>query len=48
MAVQKKAGIKVIDMGKGFAEQAEEAYWADLAKGDPAFVKKIRPLMSGK
>lgn len=48
MAVQQKAGIKAVDMGKGFAEQAEEAYWADLAKGDAAFVKKIRPLMSGK
>lgn len=48
MAMQKKSGIKVVDMGKGFAEQAEEAYWADLAKGDPEFVKKIRPLMSGK
>lgn len=48
MAVQKKAGIKAVDLGAGFAQQAEEAYWADLAKGDPAFVKKIRPLMSGK
>ena len=48
MSVQQKAGIKAIDLGPGFAEQAEEAYWADLAKGDPEFVKKIRPLMSGK
>jgi TRAP-type transport system periplasmic protein len=47
-SLQQKAGIKAVDMGAGFAQQAEEAYWADLAKGDPEFVKKIRPLMSGK
>jgi TRAP-type C4-dicarboxylate transport system substrate-binding protein len=47
-SVQQKSGIKAVDMGAGFAQQAEEAYWADLAKGDPEFVKKIRPLMSGK
>jgi hypothetical protein len=28
--------------------RAEEIYWQDLAKGDPEFVKKIRPLLSGK
>ena len=44
-AAQKKAGIKVIDLGPGFAEAAEEIYWSDLAKGDPEFVKKIRPLL---
>ena len=48
MATQQKAGIKAVDLGPRFAEQAEEAYWADLAKGDPEFVKKVRPLMSGK
>ena len=47
-AAQKKAGVQYVDMGPGFAEQAEEAYWADLAKGDPEFVKKIRPLLGGK
>ncbi|MGW8269788.1 MAG: TRAP transporter substrate-binding protein DctP [Burkholderiales bacterium] len=44
-AAQKKAGIKAVDLGPGFAERAEEIYWSDLAKGDPEFVKKIRPLL---
>jgi hypothetical protein len=48
MAAQAKAGIKVVDMGAAFANEAEEIYWQDLAKGDPEFVKKIRPLLSGK
>ncbi|MCG6875801.1 MAG: ABC transporter substrate-binding protein [Betaproteobacteria bacterium] len=47
-AAQAKAGIKTVDMGADFARQAEEIYWQDLAKGDPEFVKKIRPLLSGK
>jgi TRAP-type C4-dicarboxylate transport system substrate-binding protein len=47
-ATQKKAGIQYVDLGPGFSNQAEEAYWADLAKGDPEFVKKIRPLMEAK
>ena len=46
LAEQKKAGIKVVDLGQKFADEAEEIYWADLAKGDPEFVKKIRPLLS--
>ena len=48
LAVQEKAGIKAVDLGPDFANQAEEIYWQDLAKGDPEFVKKIRPLLSGK
>ncbi len=47
-AKQEKAGVKAVDMGADFARQAEEIYWQDLAKGDPGFVKKIRPLLSGK
>lgn len=47
-AAQEKAGIKAVDMGASFAMQAEEIYWQDLAKGDPEFVGKIRPLLSGK
>lgn len=47
-AAQKAAGIQVVDMGEAFARNAEEIYWADLAKGDPEFVQKIRPLLSGK
>lgn len=47
-AAQKAAKIKRVDMGAAFAAKAEEIYWGDLAKGDPDFVKKIRPLLSGK
>jgi len=47
-ADQKKAGVQYVDHGPGFAKQAEEAYWADLEKGDAEFVKKIRPLLEGK
>jgi len=45
-AAQKQAGIQYVDLGADFAARAEETYWADLAKGDPEFVKKIRPLLS--
>lgn len=48
LALQDKAGIKAVDMGPDFALRAEEIYWQDLAKGDPEFVKKVRPLLSGK
>ncbi len=44
-AVQDKAGIKEVDLGPAFAEQAEELYWEVLAKGNPEFVKKVRPLL---
>lgn len=44
-AAQAKAGIKTVDMGAAFAGAGEEIYWGDLAKGDAAFVKKIRPLL---
>jgi len=47
-AAQKAAGIQVVDMGEAFARNAEEIYWSDLAKGDAEFVRKIRPLLSGK
>lgn len=47
-AAQKAANIQVVDMGAAFATNAEEIYWSDLAKGDVDFVKKIRPLLSGK
>jgi hypothetical protein len=47
-AAQAKSGVQAVDMGADFAKRAEEIYWQDLAKGDPEFVKKIRPLLSGK
>jgi TRAP-type C4-dicarboxylate transport system substrate-binding protein len=47
-AAQDQAGIRYVDLGAGFAQKAEELYWEVLAKGDPEFVKKVRPLLSGK
>jgi TRAP-type C4-dicarboxylate transport system substrate-binding protein len=47
-AQQQKSGVQTVDMGADFALKAEEIYWQDLAKGDPEFVGKIRPLLSGK
>jgi TRAP-type C4-dicarboxylate transport system substrate-binding protein len=47
-AAQDQAGIRYVDLGAGFAQKAEELYWEVLAKGDPGFVKKVRPLLSGK
>jgi TRAP-type C4-dicarboxylate transport system substrate-binding protein len=45
-AVQDQAGIQYVDLGAGFSRQAEELYWEVLAKGNPEFVRKIRPLLS--
>jgi TRAP-type C4-dicarboxylate transport system substrate-binding protein len=47
-AVQDKAGIKYVDLGPGFAQKAEDLYWEMMAKGNPEFVRKVRPLLSGK
>jgi TRAP-type C4-dicarboxylate transport system substrate-binding protein len=48
LAVQDKAGIKYVDLGAGFAQKAEDLYWEMLARGNPGFVGKVRPLLSGK
>jgi TRAP-type C4-dicarboxylate transport system substrate-binding protein len=48
LAAQDKAGIQYVDLGAGFAQKAEDLYWEMLAKGNPAFVGKVRPLLSGK
>jgi TRAP-type C4-dicarboxylate transport system substrate-binding protein len=45
-AILKKAGIKYVDLGPGFAKKAEDLYWADLTKRNPEFIKKIRPLLT--
>lgn len=47
-AVQDKAGIKSMDLGHDFADKAERLYWEVLTQGDPQFVGKVRPLLSGK
>ena len=45
-ALQNKAGIKYVDMGSGFSGKAIELYWADLRRANPAFIDKIRPLLT--
>jgi TRAP-type C4-dicarboxylate transport system substrate-binding protein len=45
-AILRKAGVKYVDMGPSFKAKAEAAYWADLEKLSPDFVKKIRPLLT--
>ena len=45
-AVQDKAGIKYVDLGPGFAQKAEDLYWETLSKGNPEFVRAVRPLLS--
>lgn len=46
--IQDAAGIKYLDLGTGFALKAEELYWEVLTRGDPEFVRKVRPLLSGQ
>ncbi len=45
-AAQTKAGIKYVDLGSGFRDKATELYWADLRRANPAFIDKIRPLLT--
>jgi TRAP-type C4-dicarboxylate transport system substrate-binding protein len=47
-AAQDKVGIKEVDLGPAFAQKAEDLYWEMLAKGNPEFVRKVRPLLSGR
>ena len=48
LKAQKEAGIKYVDMGPKFKERAEEIHWQTMSKGDPEFVKAIRPLLVNK
>jgi len=43
---QTNAGIKFVDMGQDFVNKAVELYWADLRRANPAFIDKIRPLIT--
>lgn len=45
---QKKAGIKYVNMGPNFPKNAEKIYWALQEKANPAFIKRIRPLLGAK
>jgi TRAP-type C4-dicarboxylate transport system substrate-binding protein len=45
-AGQDKAGVKYVDLGAGFKKKAHDLYWAKIRKGDPAWVDKIKPLVT--
>lgn len=45
-AAQDQAGIQYVDLGPAFAQKAEELYWEVLSKGNPEFVRKVRPLLT--
>ncbi len=47
-ANQKKAGVKYVDLGPSFKKRAHDTYWARMRKGAPAFVDKIKPLLTKK
>lgn len=45
-AAQVKAGVKYVDLGRGFSKKATDIYWANMRKASPTFVDKIRPLLT--
>jgi TRAP-type C4-dicarboxylate transport system substrate-binding protein len=45
-AYQQKAGIKAVDFGPGFAKQANDIYWAELAKISPDNIAKLKKMLS--
>ncbi len=48
LKLQEDAGIKYVDLGSKFKARAHELRWQSMAKGDAAFVNKIRPLLTKK
>jgi TRAP-type C4-dicarboxylate transport system substrate-binding protein len=44
-AYQKKAGIEVVNFGPGFEKQANDIYWAQLAKIRPDTVPQLKKLL---
>ncbi len=45
-AILTKAGVKYVDLGPEFPKKAADLYWAAIAKANPEFAKKMRPLLS--
>ena len=45
-AKQNKNGVKYVNMGAGFAATATRLYWAEMEKYSPAWIKKIKPLLT--
>lgn len=45
-AAQAKAGVKYVDLGPDFSKKAHELYWARLRESNPAWVDKIRALVT--
>ena len=46
LASLKNAGIEYVDLGDGFARKAEDIYWGMLNKAEPAYVEKMKPLVT--
>lgn len=45
-AALQKAGVKYVDLGPNFTKKAYDLQWADLRKFNPAWVDRIRPLIT--
>ncbi len=45
LAALKKAGIAYVDLGADFARRAESVIWNMIKAADPAFARKMKPLM---
>lgn len=44
-AAQDEAGIVGVDLGEGFARQAADTYWDELAKQSPEMIAKLRAVL---
>lgn len=44
-ALHDERGIKAVNLGPEFAQQAQDVYWAELAKLSPANIAKLKPLL---
>jgi TRAP-type transport system periplasmic protein len=45
-AYQKKTGIEVLNLGAGFEKEANDMYWAELAKISPDNVGKLKAILT--
>ena len=45
-ARQKKNGVKYVNMGANFPATATKLYWAEMMRSNPAWVGKIKPLLT--
>ncbi len=45
VAGQDAAGIRYVDLGAGFAQQAHDLHWAELEAANAAVIRKLKPLL---